>query len=187
MIPMSAVDFQITFNGPFRVSTGYARAGLDAAIDIENPLPNTSLKGVMRATATQLLGEESAVVKQVFGSVEHEAPWRWGHATPGGSGWHTPKPAARVAIDADTHTAAPDMLGISEQTSAAHAFFTVTQRYPLDENALRAHRLALAVAGQATRSLGANRRRGLGWVTITCTNVSLDRAAIDEFLTLRSA
>lgn len=184
---MSTVEFEIAFHGPFRVSTGYARAGIDAAIDPENPLPNTSLKGVMRATAMQLLGEKSSVVQEVFGSGRYESPWRWSHAEPDESGWHMPKAAARLAIDAKTHTASADMLGISEQTSATRARFTVTQRGPLDEGPLRTHRLVLAVAGQATRSLGANRRRGLGWVTITCTNVHLDRTGIDAFLKLRSA
>ena len=45
----------------------------------------------------------------------------------------------------------------------------------------------LAVAGQAIRSIGANRRRGLGWVTITCTTEELDHAAVDRFLELKKA
>lgn len=181
---MSAVEFTIVFHTPFRVSTGHARAGVDAAIDIHDPLPSTSIKGLMRATAEQLLGEGSEVVQQVFGSPRYESPWRWSRAVPGDSGWHPPQPAARVAIDPDTHTASPDMFGVSEQTGAEHARFSVTQRGHLDADTLHQHRLVLAVSGQAIRSLGGGRRRGLGWVSITCTNVHLDEAAVAAFLAL---
>jgi len=93
----------------------------------------------------------------------------------------------RRAIDADTRTASPDTLGISEQTCAHRARFTTTQRDHLDPDTLHKHRLVLAISGQATRSLGANRRRGLGWVSITCTHVEPGEAAATAFLQLGAA
>ncbi|GAA4415677.1 hypothetical protein GCM10023148_12200 [Actinokineospora soli] len=182
---MSGLRFQIVFHTPFRVSTGAAHAGIDAVIDRDDPLPATSLKGLMRATATALLGD-APIIAAVFGSPATPTPWRWSAATPDSDGWHTPKPAARVTIDPDTHTARPDMLGTAEQTGATSATFTVTPRHPLPTDTLDLHRLVLAVAGQATRSLGGNRRRGLGWVAITCPDIALDTAATRRFLDLRT-
>lgn len=179
----SSVEFSITFHSPFRVSTGHASGGVDATIDPENPLPNTSLKGVMRATARQLLGQRCPVINEVFGSSRYETPWRWSHAT-AEAGWHEPTPAARVAIDDETHTARPDMLAVAEQTGAEQASFRITQRGHPETRDLRTHRLVLAIAGEATRSLGADRRRGLGWVSIRCTNVDVDESAVREFLAL---
>jgi hypothetical protein len=176
------IRFEVTFHSPFRVSTGHARAGLDAAVDMDNPLPKTSLKGVMRATAKQLLSEHAGIIDEVFGSARNECPWRWSDAKPDESGWDSAKAAARLRIAPETHTAMPDMLGISEQTGAARASFTITQRGKLSPEKLAEHRAVLAIAGRATRSLGADRRRGLGWVTITCTDVELDRETLARFL-----
>lgn len=177
---MSTMEFVIAFHSPFRVSTGHAAPGLDAGVDAANPLPASSIKGVMRATATQLLGA-SAIVADVFGSPKRESPWLWHDAT---GTWDPPKPAARVSMDNDTHAAAHDMLAMQEQIGAETAHFTITQRHPLHEHTLDKHHLVLAVAGQATRSLGGDRRRGLGWVTITCQNPKLDDSSAAAFLEL---
>ena len=50
------LTFQISFRGPFLVSTGNARAGADATIDPTVPLPTTALKGVLRAELLEALG-----------------------------------------------------------------------------------------------------------------------------------
>ncbi|WP_017975258.1 RAMP superfamily CRISPR-associated protein [Actinopolyspora halophila] len=181
----STVEFEIAFHSPFRVSTGHARSGVDATVSREDPLPNTSVKGVMRATATRLLGDDATIVEEVFGSPRVESPWRWGRVTtPDGSTWHRPQAAARLKIDPCTRTASTDMLAISEQTGAELAGFSVTQRHHLPPEELHRHRLVLAVTGQAIHSLGAETRRGLGWVGITCTNVDLDEQAVTDFLEL---
>ncbi|MGJ7908500.1 RAMP superfamily CRISPR-associated protein [Actinopolyspora sp. H202] len=182
----STLRFDITFHTPFRVSTGHARDELDAAIDPELPLPSTSLKGLMRATAVKLLGKNAEIVGSVFGSPRHESPWRWSDAAPDENGWHRPKAAARLEIDRDTHTAKEDMLGVREQIGAEHAWFTVTERGFLDDETLRTHRLVLAVAARATRSLGADRRRGLGWVTIS-SDIDIERSDVETFLELGAA
>lgn len=186
MTEMSTLEFQVRFHTPFRVSTGHARPGFDAGVDAGRPLPSSSLKGVMRATALRLLEPNNEVVYEVFGSPRTECPWLWHDAVPD-NGWHQARPAARIAVDSHTHAAKPDLFAVTEQIGAETARFTIAQRHPLDEATLRTHSLVLAVAGQATRSLGADRRRGLGWVTVTCPTVELDEAAVERFLALRSA
>ena len=174
------LTFSIEFLGPFRVSTGYAKPGVDNAVDPADPLPSTSLKGVMRGTARQLLGAAPPLIDEVFGSARVPSPWSWSNAKPDGTGWSVPQLAARVRIDERTHTAAHDMIGIAEQTWAPTACFTVTQVAHVGAPAL--HRTLLALAACGTRSLGANRRRGLGWVSITCADVSFDDADLTALL-----
>lgn len=166
---MTSVEFRVAFAAPFRVSAGHARPGVDERIDRDSPLPATSLKGLMRATAGQLFGEKHPLVAAVFGSPAAPSPWSWSEARPLGDVWKEPVIVSRVRIGED-HVADDDMLASAEVTQAGAATFTVTQHGHLTDDALALHRALLAVVGQATRSLGANRRRGLGWVHITCTS-----------------
>lgn len=175
--------FVIDFLSPFRVSTGEAAAGVDATIDMRDPLPATSLKGVMRATAKQLLGEKADLVGKVFGDAKRPCRWHWGDAVPTGV-WAPPQITARVQIGPTSHTATRDMLALAEETTAARAEFVITRMAPVEDVGL--HAAVLAIAGRATRSLGAARRRGLGWVSISCPDVTLDRATVERFLAGRS-
>jgi CRISPR/Cas system CSM-associated protein Csm3 (group 7 of RAMP superfamily) len=176
--------FVIDFLSPFRVSTGEAAAGVDATIDLRDPLPATSLKGVMRASAKQLLGEQAQLVGRVFGDAERPCPWHWGDALPTGGRWAPKQITARVQIDKTSHTATRDMLALAEETTAARAEFVITRMGLVDDVEL--HATVLAIAARGTRSLGAARRRGLGWVSITCPAVTLDRAAVENVLARRS-
>lgn len=178
---VNELEFTITFHGPFHVATGGNRDGI-ATIDPDEPLPATSLKGVMRATAKRVLGKDSRLVKNVFGSGRTPTPWRWSPAVPDEQGWESPQPAARVSIDPATSTARPDMLAFSEHTQAAHASFRITQHGGIREEDLATHRALLAISGQATRSIGALRRRGLGWVSIRCTTHEPDAADVQRIL-----
>lgn len=179
------VHFVIDFLSPFRISTGEAAAGVDATINMADPLPPTSLKGVMRATAKQLLGEKADLVAEVFGDETRPCPWHWGDAIPTGANWMPPQITARVQIESASHTAARDMLALAEETTAARATFAVTRVAPVKDMEL--HTAVLAIAGRATRSLGAARRRGLGWVSITCPEVTINRAVVTRVLAGRSA
>jgi CRISPR/Cas system CSM-associated protein Csm3 (group 7 of RAMP superfamily) len=178
---MITLRFRVEFAGPFRVSAGHARPGVDAAIDLTDALPASSLKGVMRATAKQLLGDDHQHVAAVFGTPANPTPWEWEDAIPVDGAWRDPVRASRIHIGAD-HVAQNDMLGTAEQTQAAAATFAVHQRSRLADEQLRLHRIVLAVSAAATRTLGANRRRGLGWVHIRCDDVALDAEAISRFL-----
>jgi hypothetical protein len=177
---MTMLEFRIEFVTPFRVSAGHALPGVNAAVDRDTPLPATSLKGVMRATAGHLLGETHPLVSAVFGAAGTPSPWAWSDALPVGGSWKT-MVGTRVRIG-DGHVADEDMLGSAEQTQAGAATFTVTQYGPLNDQDVAAHQALLAIAGQATRSLGANRRRGLGWVHITCTTCPPDEDTVRTLL-----
>lgn len=181
--PPDVLNFEITFLSPFRVSTGEAAPGLDATIDPDNALPATSLKGVMRATATKLLGEKTPLIGEVFGSNEHPCLWHWSDARPFGE-WARPMVAARVEIG-ENHTATRDMLALAEETHAPRATFQITSTAWMEPEQLELHSIVLAIAGRATRSLGASRRRGLGWVAMTCSTVALPPSAVQRFLTNR--
>lgn len=167
---MIELQFRIEFATPFRVSTGHAGTGVDAAIDPTDPLPASSLKGVMRATAVTL-GASTALVGEVFGSRRRESPWAWGSARPVNDQWAPPQAITRIALD-QHHSTTRDMLAVVERTHAGAAEFTITQRGACssgsraEADALARHRALLLVAAQATRSLGGTRRRGLGWVHI---------------------
>lgn len=180
--------FVIDFLGPFRVSTGEAAPGIDATIDLSDPLPATSLKGVMRATAKRLLGENAPLVNAVFGGPGTPSPWHWSDAD---AHWLPPQITARVQLERETHTASPDMLALAEETWVERAEFRVTRIGPLGGTGPTGdpavHMAVLAIAGRATRSLGAGRRRGVGWVHITCPDFALDRATVETFLSGRTA
>ena len=177
------LSFEITFLSPFRVSTGEAAPGLDATIDLDHALPASSLKGVMRATAEKLLGGKAPIIGEVFGSDQHPCRWHWSDASPLG-GWADPAVTARVKIE-NTHTATRDMLALAEETHAPRASFRIAATARMQPEQLELHGIVLAVAGQATRALGAARRRGLGWISVSCSSVALPPSALQRFLVNR--
>ncbi|MEW1734427.1 RAMP superfamily CRISPR-associated protein [Nocardia beijingensis] len=177
---MTVLGFGIAFAAPMRVSTGRARPGVDAAIDMSDPLPATSLKGVMRATATQLLGADDTRIGDVFGSPQRECRWEWSNAAPQ-TLWAPPQRATRIRVE--NHVATDDMLGCAEQTYTTAATFTVTAIDEPPDPELATHIAILTIAATATRALGAGRRRGTGWVHITSETHPVDAARIRTFLT----
>lgn len=182
---MNELSFSITFHGPFHIASGASRDGI-TAVDSDEPVPATSLKGVMRASAKRLLGTNSELVEAVFGSGRAPAPWRWSPAAPCDEEWAGPQRAARVSIDPTTNAARPDMLAFSELYQATQATFHVTQNGDLSAEDRALHRIVLAVSGQAIQSIGALRRRGLGWVSIRCTSFEPGPDDVRRFLKQRS-
>lgn len=165
--PRQDLEFVITFHGPFRVASGQAGGGLDATVALSDPLPGSSLKGVMRDAALGVLGAPADLVAKVFGTPTQESPWAWTSATPPGGQWGRTNVAARVAIDDRTHTARRDMLVLAEVVEQGTATFTVKQRTPLPGGMAARHVALLRSAAAAVHHIGSDRRRGLGWVTIT--------------------
>lgn len=170
--------FQIAFHGPFRVGTGRAAPGVDVAIDPDDPLPATSLKGVMRAAAAALFG--NALTAEVFGSPATPSPWTW---SPGNVRYQRRR-RARVAIDPETGTAVKGALVFSDELWADSAEFTVEARTALTSDAQRRHELVLAASASMVQGLGADRRRGFGWVSIRPMDRPLGEGDIEELMTM---
>lgn len=157
------IDFRIDFHGPFRVATGAAAPGVDAAVDPAALLPESSLKGVMRKAAGDL-GVPSALVDEVFGTAHRASPWAWGPVQ-----FEQPpfiSRRTRVKIDPHSGTVESGALVIAHEVWATSAMFDLQPLAKLDEQTLRRHVGVLVACARAVRSLGASRNRGLGWVSI---------------------
>jgi hypothetical protein len=162
---VTVLGFIVTFHSPFRVGSTYARDGVDAALDQHDPLPPDHIKGLMRAAAADLLALPAAEVDEVFGSPRTAAPWSWSSAHPDG-GWDFSH-RHRVAIDPVSHSALKDSIVLGEQAWAPQARFEIRQAGALTEEAAARHIRILRCAASAVHGLGAWRRRGLGWVSVT--------------------
>jgi len=192
---MTVLGFTVSFYSPFRVGAAYARDGVDAALDEHDPLPPDHLKGVMRAAAVSLLGQDRAdskldhrAVREVFGSPRAPSPWSWSSAVPAGpagQGWSITR-RHRVTIDPGTHSALKDHLVLGEQAWAPAGRFQISRVGLLDAGALAEtdHVLVLRCAAAAVHGLGAWRRRGLGWVGITPDDGTVSAADVGRLLTL---
>lgn len=191
---MTDLTFTIAFHGPFHVATGEAVRGADLAVDHRNPLPASSLKGVMRWAATHTLGLPRAVVDDVFGTARRPSPWSWGtpvFTTPVEVGTRTRLAVsptgsaitgAKVDTDecwADTATfdivALPPAVAVAPEAGTSGAAGRTQQA------------VVLTAAAHAVTSLGSDRRRGYGWVTITRTGdhdgmTGADHAVLDQLL-----
>jgi hypothetical protein len=178
---LTTLSFTITFHGPFRVGAAYARDGIDAAIDHDDPLPADHLKGVMRDAAAAVLGSRHPVLGEVFGSPRTECPWAWSSAQVGDGDWHIGA-NYRVKIDPETHSAKNDHLVFGEQAWPRQAAFAVTGPASPGEE----HLLILRCAAAGVHNLGAWRRRGLGWVGITPDDGPVTADEVAALLVMRN-
>lgn len=161
------LSFEIHFHGPFRVATGAAEDGLDAVLDMSDPLPGSSLKGLMRDVAEALLRADSRLINQVFGSEADESPWVWCGALPVGTSWGRASVRTRLEIDDETHTAKRDLVAFSQILEpVGPARFEIMRRGAVAPGALSAHTSLLRASAAGVKHVGAERRRGLGWVTV---------------------
>lgn len=158
---MQELHFDINFHTAFRVASGNASPGVDAGINEHDPLPGSSLKGVMRATGRDL-GIAPAALEQVFGAESAGSPWAWNGAE---FTEMTREPRVRISIDQDV--ARQGSLMINEECWADSATFVVEQIGMIDPADLDRHLDVLHACAAGTWFLGADRTRGLGWVTIT--------------------
>jgi len=160
--------FEIEFHTPFRVASGQAGDGSDTTVDRHLLLPASSLKGVTRSAARDLLQFPPGLVDEVFGTGRQPSPWSWSDATVTGSGGHGPdvRPRARIRIEPHTGTVAPGALLIADEVLAARGEFTIDRCGWIPGDTSR-HQTVLMAAARAVTGIGGDRRRGLGWVTIT--------------------
>lgn len=159
----SDLTFTVVFRGPFAVATGSASGGIDSRVDLTNPIPASSWKGLMRHEALTGLGVPPRLVDRIFGTgQDRPAGWRWTDAV--FTDPPTPSLTARVAVDADGRSQ-EHALKIGEQLWASTARFQVIAVGPAA--ATEQDRLVLRAAARSISSLGHQRRRGLGWVSIS--------------------
>lgn len=179
---VAPMRFQLTFHGPFRVATGAAADGLDDTFDPDNPLPASSLKGLMRAHARTWLSLTEDLVDEVFGNPHHRSPWWWSDATIDNG---APMVRSRVRIDHTTFTAVNNFLATAGELWPATAAFDVEARDCVPTNRLVLHETVLAASATAINALGSDRRRGLGWVSIR-TDPTPDQARLQLLTPYRS-
>lgn len=177
------LKFTITFHGPFHVG-GSPFEGLDRTLDRDVPLPSTSLKGLLRAEAVERLGIGPSLVGAVFGSPAQKGDpgaWWWSDAE-----FAAPpvfSRSARIKIDNSTGTTEEGFLMLGEDVWADSASFTVE---PLNLSAQQAHEIVLRAAARSVSSLGGDRRRGSGWVSIR-DDLTWSEADTAKLLQMRGA
>lgn len=162
--------FEIEFHGPFRVGGGAPTSGMDAPVNLDNPLPATGLKGLMRAQAAEVLGLPPAVVEEVFGSRAVRCPWAWsdGVLTDAGDGqsrWEL-GPSVKVSVD-ERGRARRGFLRFAEVLWSHKAGFIVERMGRIAEDQLRVHRAVLYASAASITALGESRLRGFGWVRVS--------------------
>jgi CRISPR/Cas system CSM-associated protein Csm3 (group 7 of RAMP superfamily) len=163
-----AVRFEIVFHAPFRVGAGRASGGSDITVDHGALLPASSIKGLMRSAAHDLLRFPADSVNAVFGTGWSPSPWSWSDAhvldTTGGA--PAVRPRARIRIDPESSVVAPGALLIADEVLAARAGFTIDRSGWIEPGDSWRHETVLLAAARAVTAVGGDRRRGLGWVTI---------------------
>lgn len=170
------LELDITFNGPFRIGTGHAGDMGDDVLDPDRLLPGSSLKGVMRASARVLRprvgDQDDPLVEEIFGTPRHPSPWHWDDA----SFPEDPEigARARIALDERRRTR-PGALLLAEEASAHRASASLWQQKAVATDRLEQHLALLNLAARLVEGLGADRRRGVGWVTIATDRTDCER------------
>jgi CRISPR/Cas system CMR subunit Cmr4 (Cas7 group RAMP superfamily) len=158
------ITFTIRFHGPFHVGTGNPDDGLDRPVDRSNLLPATSLKGLLRAEATEVLGIDGALVDRVFGARGKPGAWWWEDARP--DGFLDVRRMARIVVG-DNGIVSRGFLMLGEHVWLERATFQVGPLRQLEPADQELHMRVLRAAARSCMSLGGSRRRGEGWVSIT--------------------
>ena len=157
--------FEILFHTPFRVASGRAGDGSDSTVDRAALLPASSLKGLMRSAARDLLKFPTLQVNAVFGTAWQPSPWNWSDATM--TGQASIRPRTRTRIDPGTGTVVQGALLVADEVLAAGAEFSVDRAGWIEPGRVGDHETILLAAARAVIAVGGDRRRGSGWVTVT--------------------
>jgi CRISPR/Cas system CSM-associated protein Csm3 (group 7 of RAMP superfamily) len=121
----------------------------------------------MRDAAAEILGANRDLINRVFGSEFAESPWVWSSAQPTRGGWPATSVRARVSIDEETHSVLEDRIMFAEILEpTVPATFEIHLRGSLMDQERMVHMRLLLCAAAAVKHLGAERRRGLGSVTV---------------------
>lgn len=187
---MERVNLLITFNSPFRIGTGAAAEGVDIGLDSEVPFPASSLKGRMREAARVILdleepsadptasdeddGSDSIgsrdpkdtdmdprLIRAVFGDEWHDSPWHWDDVA---VTMHV-VPRVRIRLDED-RVVKPGALRVAEEAVAEHGSVRIWQQGRIEPGEMPLHLALLRASARLVEAVGAEKSRGLGWVTI---------------------
>lgn len=178
-VPMIGLSFEVTFHGPVRVGRGRAGVGVDDTVDPDVIVPGSSLKGLMRAEASVLLGGHGRVLTgEVFGTARHPSPWHWGDIRAGGSVDDKVRAGARIRVDSTAGTAVDGGLFSAEYRWPRTAGFSIQRFTALADADCERHELVLWAAALSVHSIGADRNRGFGWVDIRRVGPEPDEAFV---------
>ena len=164
-----SLKFEVEFLTPFAISSGKALDGLDHTIDEETPFPSSAVKGLLRAHSLHWLGLPNPLVGEVFGTARKGSDWIFSDVAVErvgtGSLKHGVEPSLwnRVCVDENGRSEERALVA-GQQCWAATGEFTISWDGRGEPPKL--HVLVLRSAARDVVSIGLNRRRGFGWVTI---------------------
>ena len=181
--------FEITFHTPFRVGSGQAGDGSDTTVDRQALLPASSLKGVIKSAARDLLKFPDDLVEGIFGTEWQPSPWAWSDARVLDADGSYPaiRPRARIQIEPGSMTVTRGALLVADEVLAARAEFSIDQAGWIRPGDVGTHEAVLLAAARAVTAIGNDRRRGLGWVTVTPVNPSWSDAHLQAAVRLTQA
>ena len=161
--------FDIEFHTPFAISSGRAADGLDHTIDHDVPFPSSSVKGLLRAHALHWLGLPKSLVDEVFGTSGRGSDWIFSdvevESTQAKELDHGVEASLWNRVHVDEHGRAEERALVSgEQCWAEKGDFRIA--WDGRGEPPNRHKLVLRAAARDVVSIGLNRRRGFGWVTI---------------------
>jgi len=188
-VPSNRLTFEVTFHGPVRVGRGRAGIGVDDTVDPDVIVPGSSLKGLMRAEASVLLGRGAALINEVFGTARQPSPWHWNDIRAGSTADDLIRSGARIRVDSISGTAVEGGLFSAEYRWPRTARFNVQRFTALADEDSERHALLLWAAALSVHSVGADRNRGYGWVDVTRVGAEPDDtflARVAELMGVRS-
>jgi hypothetical protein len=151
----------VTFHGPFLVSSGLSSDGVDLRSRADAKVPASSIKGVMRAGARDVLGLQAALIEAVFGSAGRPGAWAWTHA--GGPDDFVTWTRTHNRLDSNTHMTVDEALAVTDEVYARGPLpFSIEPTGPTTDD----QRLLLVASAFAVSSIGSGRNRGMGAVTV---------------------
>lgn len=160
---------ELRFHGPFHVLTGSAGKGIDDTVDESNPLPESEVKGLMRASATRL-EVPPGLLAEVFGVRAQDS------RTDGGSPWawscHPPEHVqtrvrTSVPIDPATGTSRAGAIRFADELWATTMRVEVERMGWVPAERIDTHLRVLRASARGVNAVGSDRNRGYGWVTVT--------------------
>jgi CRISPR/Cas system CSM-associated protein Csm3 (group 7 of RAMP superfamily) len=189
-VPVTRLTFEVIFHGPVRVGRGRAGVGVDDTVDPDVIVPGSSLKGLMRAEASVLLGGRQAdLVGEVFGTARQASPWHWNDIRAASVDDDLVRSGARIRVYSTSGSTVDGGLFSAEYRWPRTARFDIQRFTALTDEDRERHELVLWAAALSVHSVGADRNRGYGWVDVRRVGAEPDEvflARVADLLGVRS-